>query len=371
MKKLWLLIGILVCLFLAIILIITQAKKESEEIKIGAILPLTGSAAQFGQWKKEGIDIALNEINNSGGVNGKVIKVIYEDSQGDPKIGLAAIRKLMTVDNTKIVFSDLSGVTLSILPVTKKKILVITSATHPEVTSGKYLAIRNYLTPAQEASAMAKYAKTEMGFAKVAILYWNDEAMRAYDQKFVETFHELGGKTFSEVYDIGTTDFRSQLGKIKVWQPEALYIAGWREVGTILRQAIELGIKARFLGTITFDSPMMLSLAGNAAEGAIYTVPAFGGPYQTAKTEDFIKKYKKLHQTEPEAITGIWYDTMYVLAYAFKEAGTEPTHVFNAIIKKDRFSGTLGDFHFDKNGNIVVKIVFKTVRSGNFQWVEN
>lgn len=352
-------------------LILGCAKEDKKEIKIGAILPLTGPAAQFGQWKKEGIDMALDEINKAGGIDGSVIRMIYEDSQGDPKTGLAALRKLMTVEKTKIILSDLSGVTLSILPVTKKEILVITSAIHPRITGDEYLAIRNYVTPDQEASAMADFAKAKLGYEKVAILYLNDEAMRAYNDKFIEVFRELGGETLSEVYEGGATDFRTQLSKIKNWQPEAVYIIGWREIGSIMRQARELGIKARFLGPISFDSPMMLSLAGDAAEGAIYTVPAFGGPYETSEAAEFISKYETIYEREPEAITAIWYDQMYVLAYAFEQVGTGPANVFDAIIQKDSFSGTMGDFHFDESGSAVVKLAFKTIENGEFRWVQD
>lgn len=370
MKKIWIGIGIAVIVVAAIVVFITQTKKEPEEIRIGAILPLTGAAAQFGEWKKRGIDIAVEEINKSGGIKGQHIQVIYEDSQGDPKTGLSALQKLMTVSKAKIIFSDLTGVTLSILPVTQKNILVITGATHPDITSGKYLALRNNITPGQEASEMAKFARERLGLKKIALLYLNDEGVKIYSQVFKETFEKLGGNTFSEIYNTGDTDFKSQLSKIKHWNPEGLYIVGWKEIGAIIRQVKELRIDAQILGATTFESPMMLSLAQGAAEGAIFTVPKVGGPHQTDKAKLFSEKYKKLFGTDPEIMTAIWYDTVHALAIGLNRSRNDPSALFEAMVKESRFIGVIGDFHFDKMGNLVMAIGFKTVKNNKFEWIK-
>jgi len=370
--KIWCSISIVAVVAIAVVLLVLQPwkPKQPEVIKIGAILPLTGPAAQFGVWKKEGIDMALEEINATSGETGRTIEVIYEDSKGDPKSGLVALSKLIEIEGCKIIFSDLSGVTLSILPMTGEDTLVITSATHPEVTSGKYLAIRNNVMPGQEAVTMAQFAKNKLGYSKVAVLYWNDQAMLLYNQVFSETFNSLGGETYSESYETGAMDFRTQLLKIKAWNPEAIYIAGWKEVGTIMNQAIELGIKAQFLGTNTFDSPTMLDVAGNAAEGAIYTVPTFGEPYQTNLSEEFGNKYEEIYGNKPEAMAAIWYDTMYVLADALKNSSTNPKDIYEYIVSKDKFSGVMGDFHFDHDGNIILVLGFKIVKNNKFEWLE-
>ena len=102
MKKLWVGIGIVVVVALAVVLIVTQTIREPAEIKIGATLPLTGNAAVWGSNAREGVNLAIERINALGGVNGKQIKVIYEDSQALPEKGVPAIRKLIKVD--KVLF---------------------------------------------------------------------------------------------------------------------------------------------------------------------------------------------------------------------------------------------------------------------------
>ncbi len=337
------------------------------DIKIGAILPLTGTAAQFGIWKQQGLDIAVREINKAGGVNGRRLRIIYEDSQGDAKVGITALRRLLDVEKVGVVYSDVSAVTLAILPVTDKTTLVITSAQHPKITSGEYLAIRNYMSLEQEADAMAHYAYEKLGLRRVGVICGDAEAMIGYKDDFVRVFTGLGGASPAETYESGVADFRSQLTKLRADRIDGLYVVGWAETGAILKQAKELGLKVQFLGPTMFESPQMLSLAGQAAEGSIYTSLALGWPTETPVAKAFSAAYESLYAARPEAMSAIWYDMMYVLARAMQKVGDDPTALYKAVVGSTGHTGAMGPFGFDQKGNIVLQLAFKTIKDGKFE----
>ena len=337
------------------------------EIRVGAVLPLTGSAAEFGNWMRQGLELALEDIRRQGILEGAEIVLVVDDSKGDPKTGLSAFRKLRSVDHIQYLFSSISGVTLAILPVaTEEGVLVITSSTHPDVTSGKYLALRNYLTPAEEAVAMAKLAFHKLGFRKVGIIYLNDQSLRGYEEEFRRSFEKLGGTVLSQSYEWGVSDFRTQLTTIKSFGPEALYIGGWKEIGMILRQATELGLNVQVLGPVTFDSPKIIEIAGKASEGVIFTVPAYEAGADTGAAEAFRARYKTKFGTEPEVNVAIYYDSFLWLARTIAEVGNAPTRVREAMLTS-WYDGVLGSLRFKRNGDVIMPIQFMTIRNGKFE----
>ncbi len=137
------------------------AKKEEKEIKIGAILPLTGDAAQYGQSAKKGMELAVNEINERGGIDNKKIKLIIEDRQGQVKDGVAAFRKLITVEKVPIIIGELlSSITLAIAPLANENKVVILSpaSTAPKITEAGDYIFRNVASDIVEGQIMAEYA---------------------------------------------------------------------------------------------------------------------------------------------------------------------------------------------------------------------
>jgi branched-chain amino acid transport system substrate-binding protein len=337
-----------------------------ETITIGAVLPLTGSAADFGNWMRQGLELAVEDIRQRGVLRGQQVSLSVEDSQGDPKTGVSAFRKLSDVGGVHYVFTSISGVTMAILPVaTQAGVLVITSSTHPEITSGKYLALRNYLTPIQEATTMARFAYSSLGRRRVGVIYLNELSLRGYQEWFRKSFEKLGGSVQAESYEAAATDFRLQLTKLKAFRPDALYIAGWKEVGAIMKQAVELGLRIPFLGCITFDSPKTVEMAGPAAEGAIFTVPAYETGSRTPAASAFRAKYKAKFGSDPDVNVAIYYDSLMWLAETLARVGDNPAEVRRAMIRSSH-EGVMGSLRFTENGDILMPIQLMTIRQGRF-----
>jgi branched-chain amino acid transport system substrate-binding protein len=337
------------------------------DIKIGAILPLTGPAAEFGNWMKQGLDMAADDLNQHGGIAGRRVSLLYEDSQGDPKSGLAAYQKLRAIDKVKFFFTSISGVTMAILPeATKDSVLVVTSSTHPDITAGKYLVLRIYFTPDQEATAMADHAAKRLGLKRVGVIYLNDESLSGYYQYFANRMKELGAETYGQSYEAGATDFRTQLVKIKSWKPDGIYVGGWKENGAILRQIRQLGIAVPILGPVTFDSPQTVAIAGAAAEGVVFTVPRFDTTVATSEQAAFIKEYQSRFHQPPEVNAALFYDGLQTLAIGIAKTNGSPVKTAEAVKSIRDYHGALGVISYRANGDIEMPVGFKKIVDGKF-----
>ena len=179
-KKLWLGIGAALFAVLVIIFIVIQPKKEPEVIKIGAILPLTGDASIYGSALKEGLDLALEEINTKGGIIGKKVVVIYEDSQADPKVAVSAINKLINIDKVKIILGEMfSSVTLAIAPIAQKSQVVLIS---PTVSAEAVPNVGDYIfsiypSDAYDGKFLANFVYNEIEKKNAAIIFVQADAM--------------------------------------------------------------------------------------------------------------------------------------------------------------------------------------------------
>src|SRR2546423_5646168 len=169
-------------------------KPEDEIIKIGCLVSTTGSGARWGQNSRKGIDLAAEEINAGGGVNGKKIQVIYEDTQTDPKTAVSAFRKLVDVDGVKTCIADvISSDVLAVAPIANEKNVPLISpgASSPEITNAGDFVFRNWPSDALQGEEAAKLAFNQLGWHKVGIFYINNEYGKGLRQVFGNGFKSL------------------------------------------------------------------------------------------------------------------------------------------------------------------------------------
>lgn len=345
------------------------AKKE-KEIKVGAILPLTGDGAKYGTASQKSIELALEEINGAGGIKGRKIRVNYEDSQGLPRIGVSAIQKLITTDKVPAVIGGLfSSVTLAIAPVAEQNKVVILSPTSsaPQITDAGDYVFRNCASDIFEGAIMGTFAFDELGFKQVAILYINNDYGVGIRDVFKKGFTAKGGIVIlEETFDQGTTDFRTQLAKIKGSNAQAIYIVGYKELGQLLKQAKEIGITSQFLSTVMFEDPEIIKNAGGAAEGVIYSTRAYDPESKEGATYDFVSRFEEKYNETPDIFAALSYDAMKILALAIKQEGFASDEIRNALYGIKHYPGLVGDTSFDENGDVIQPAVIKTVKDGRF-----
>lgn len=349
------------------------AKKEEKEIKIGAILPLTGDAAEWGNNTKNGIDLAVEKINNAGGINGKKIKILYEDTQGTPQNGAAAIQKLINIEKVPVVIDDsMSSVTLAMAPIAEKNkvVLLSTGATAPKISEAGEYIFRIWNSDDLEGKVSANFVFNELKFKNAVILYINNDYGKGLESVFKKEFENLGGKILlSENFGQSDTDYKTQLTKIKDMKPEVIYLIGYpKEISLILKQASELRVNSKIIGTVTFEDPNIIKLAGKAAEGVIYPYPV--EPDKADKVvNEFLAQYKAKYGKEPGITCDVGYDAVNMLAQVIKFGNSmKGKDIQKGLMMIKDFHGASGVMTFDKNGDVNKPIGMKYIKNGTFGW---
>lgn len=342
------------------------SNNKSNTIEFGAILPLTGNAAQWGKPVQNSTMMAEKEINDAGGVDGKKIKIIYEDSQANPSNGVSAMQNL--INNYKpvaVIGAVASSVSLAIAPIANKnKIPLISPAsTSPKLTKAGDYFFRVIPSDNLRSNVFAEYIYKH-GKLNLDVLFINNQGGVGATDAFVKKYTDLGGKiSYKEGYDQGTTDFRSQLARVKDSKATALVIVSYPDDAAILlRQIKELGIKKKIYAlTEALDDPNVVKKAGGGANGVTYITPA------TAKGKipnEFKSTYKKAYGVAPPTFSAEGYDIVYLLEKVIEEnKQANPVSIKDSLYTIKNFQGASGIISFDQNGDVVKPMSIKIIKN--------
>ena len=354
----------------------SQEGQEQNEIVIGEFGSLTGTTATFGISTKNGIDMAVDEVNKAGGLLGKRVRVIVEDDQGRPEEAQTVVTKLITRDRVVAVLGEVaSSRTLAAAPVAQQNRIpmISPSSTNPRVTQiGDYIFRVCFIDPFQ-GFVMAKFATNTLKVKNVAILrdIKNDYSVGLADV-FVENFKKMGGNVVADVsYSEGDTDFSAQLTAIKPRNPQAIFVPGYyMEVGLIARQAKSLGLTVPLLGGDGWDSPKLTEIGGEALNGSYYSNhSSMDDP--NPLIQRFVAEYKARYNEVPDALAALGYDTAQILFDAIRRANsTDPAQLRDALAQTKDFPGVTGRITIDQDRNAVKPAVVLRVQDGKLEFVE-
>jgi branched-chain amino acid transport system substrate-binding protein len=345
-------------------------------ILLGEVGSLTGSEAAFGISTRNGIELALEEVNAAGGVKGKKVAVRVYDNQSKPEEAAAAATRLITQDKVVAILGEVaSSNSLAMAPKAQeaKVPMVSPSSTNPRVTEvGDYIFRVCFIDPFQGA-VMARYAHEKLGFKTVAIL---TDKKSAYSEGLTEVFKkkftDLGGTIVGiEAYGKGDTDFRAQLTNVKKLKPEGLYVPGYyQDVALIADQAQQLGVKVTMMGGDGWDSQKLFELGGEAVEGA-YVSNHYSADDPSPRVQDFIRKYQARFKAVPDSLAALGYDAAMVVIDAMKRApDLSGPALRDAIAATKDFPGVAGTITLDENRNPVKPAVVLKVEGGKFKYVD-
>lgn len=365
------LIGITLTMVVVLaIVFLSLQKKESDTITVGAVLPLTGSAAVWGQNAKMGIDLALEEINDSGGIDGHKVTVLYEDSASEPKNATTALQKLISTKDIQVVIGDIaSSSVLAMAPIAErnKVVLISPGASNPQISEAGSYIFRNWQSDALEGEVDARYAFDTLKWRNAACLYVNNAYGSGLATVFSKSFTALGGSiVLKESFQQGTTDIRAQIAKISTSDIDGLFMPGYPpEMALALKQMKERGLRVSILSVQAFDDPEILKRAGDAAEGAIFSVPK---PPNTADpvVSRFQSRYEAKYGKKPGVCSDTGYDAIRIIATVMKGGAHTSTEICKALTVMEDFPGAAGETTFDDNGDVVRDFIFKTVKNGQF-----
>ena len=351
---------IIILIILAVGYYLSQGITPSEGedvITIGFIGPLTGDAVSYGEPISNGVRMAVDNINQAGGVQGKMLEVIYEDGRCTNEDALNAAQKLVNIDGVKMIIGGAcSGETLAILPVTEAAgvVVISPSASSPDLTGAGRYFFRNSPSDAEGGKRLAEVVMKQ--YKKVALISEETDYAQGFARMFKENVLLAEGEIVAdENFAPETTDFRSILTKIKEAEPEAIFVNPQTEIagGTIIKQARELGITAPLYGSNVTGGTKSAEIAGEHIEGLIF-VDAPGLSPSNPKATAFLDQYR-LRYGEPNIAfyTGSAYDDVYILAQAIEMVGTaEDGEALRTYISTmGNFNGVVGNYRFRPDGD--------------------
>jgi branched-chain amino acid transport system substrate-binding protein len=347
-------------------------KDNANEIRIGHFASMTGNEATFGKSTDSGIRLAIDEINSTGGVKGKTIKLITMDNQGKSEEAASVVTRLINQENVIALLGEVaSSRTIAAAPIAQKnKIPMITpSSTNPQVTEkGDYIFRVCFIDPFQ-GTVMAQFAKDYLKVNKVAILreVGSDYSVGLADF-FIKRYKELGGEIVADFsYTNQDLDFKAQLTQLKGKNPEAIFIPGYyTQVGLIAKQARELGITVPFMGGDGWDSPKLYEIGGAAINGAYFS-NHYSSESTDPSTVEFIAKYKAKYNTTPDGLAAMGYDAARVLILALQNVTElKPELIRDEIAKTKNFPGASGNITLnEKRDAVKAAVVVKVDKTEN------
>lgn len=345
---------------------------DSGEILVGYYGDLSGRTSSFGQSTRNGVEMAADEINKAGGINGRQIRILVEDDQGEPNKAATVVSKLVNQDRVHAILGEVaSSNSLAAAPKAQEARvpMISPSSTNPAVTQvGDYIFRVCFIDPFQ-GEVMAKFAANNLKAKRAAILYdFNSDYSRGLYQFFKRSFTGFGGQIVSEQsYTQGDRDFSGQLTAIRSANPEVIYVPGYYgEVGVIANQTKQLGIKAPLLGGDGWDAPQLWQLGGAALNGD-YISNHYSVDDPSPAIRKFVADYEARYKMQPDALAALGYDSMKVLADAIKRAGgTDSAKLRDAIAQTKDFPGVTGSITLDANRNAVKPAVVLKLQDQKF-----
>ena len=349
---------------------------ESGPIVVGYYGDLTGRTSNFGQSTKNGVLMAVDEINKAGGINGRQVQILSEDDEGRPEKAATVVTKLIDQDRVIALVGEVaSGNTLAAAPKaqTAKVPMISPSSTNPAVTQvGDYIFRVCFIDPFQ-GEVMAKFAANTLKAKKAAIMLdFNSPYSRGLTEFFESSFTKLGGQVLTkQSYTQGDRDYKGQLTSIRSLNPDVIYVPGYYgEVGVIAKQAKQLGINQPLLGGDGWDAPQLWELGGDALNGDFIS-NHYSVEDPSPAIQKFVGDFKSRYNIAPDALAALGYDAMRVLADAIKRAGTtEGAKLRDAIAATKDFPGVTGVISINAERNAVKPAVVLKLQGGKYEYQE-
>jgi branched-chain amino acid transport system substrate-binding protein len=336
---------------------------------IGVSLPQTGPKALVGRNFKQGVELAVAEINAAGGVLGKPLEVVFEDDQGDnPNGAINAVNKLMQVSKVPVMIGPHYSVTQMATQKTycNGKVVSLTGGTSVAIThSGCNYVIRTRSDDDVQAKALIAYAQKELKAGeKTAIFYANDDFGKSGQARVVAQMASLGLKPVAvESHNPSDKDYSAQLAKLQKAGAELVILwAHDTDAALILRQAKQFGLPFKFAGAVLSEEAF-LKLAGSAAEGSMsasYFVPTDPNPAVQA----FVKKYEAKYRMAPDVWSATYYDATILAARAITEARSPDVEKIREAFSRVSYSGQLADYKCDKAGDCNRQVNIVEIKGG-------
>jgi branched-chain amino acid transport system substrate-binding protein len=373
-KQAWIAL-IAVVVVVAGVLVIRQKGTTETEIRFGASFPLTGQVASYGIKAQRGIEMAVSEVNEGGGLLGQNVVVEFQDDVNDPKQAVSILTRFATVSRVPVVFGSAgSSCTLAMAPIANRnRVLLVSpiSSSAMLTKEGGPFFFRTVPADDLQAKLLAGWVHSA-GKRRVAVIFTNNSWGKPLADGFTERFIELGGEVVaSEGVAEETTDFRTILTRIRsIRDIDAIVSPTYpKEGGILVRQAREMDVPLALYGGDNWGSPEFRTIADAAAEGVFYTAPAVS---VSPEFSGFAERYRARYGEDPDVFGGYAFDAANAVFAAVRATdGDLSTDRLRDALRSVTFMGVSGEIAFDENGDRITEgFDRKTIRNGVVETVK-
>lgn len=347
----------------------------ADTVKIGLLAPLTGFAAADGLSVHNSVKLALERVNNEGGVLGKKVELVVYDDRADGKEAVALARKLIQQDRiVGFVAGSYSTPTRAVAPIFQDEEIPLVSAyaVHPDITKAGDYCFRNGFLGMVEGKSAGYVADKMLKAKRVALLTSDNDFGRTLAEGF-KTYVKERAKgmeiVYAQTYPFKEKDFKPYLSKIKELSPDMIFASGYYfQTGPIVNQAREMGLTMSILGEEGADSPKFIEIGGKAAEGFVI-VTNLNRDDPRPEVQAFLKEYENRYGIQPDMVGASAYDGFMIICDAIKRANSlKGPEIQKAIAETKDYNGLTGEIKgFTDIGEVVKDVQVQIVKDGRFR----
>lgn len=341
-----------------------------DAVRIGFHAPLTGFAAADGKSARLGAELAVAQVNASGGINGADLELVIYDDGAKPAQGVQLANKLISQDGVKLAISgSYSGPTRAAAPIyqTAKIPYISAYAIHPDVTRAGNYVFRTSFTGEVQGRAGAKLIGEMLGKKRVVMITLNNDFGQSLAAGFKSKAKDFGIEVVGEYsYSIKDRQFGPTVASVKADKPDAIYASGYFfTAGPLVSQLRGAGVKAVVIGQEGYDGQKFIQIAGPASEGVIITT-SLDRDSTVPETADFIKAYESANGQPVDMVSASTHTAVWVAANALRKAGSnDPAKVRDAIANT-KMTASTGTISFNGLGEVKKSIQNQIVKAGNW-----
>jgi branched-chain amino acid transport system substrate-binding protein len=344
---------------------------SAQEIKIGFPGPVTGPASFLGQHMKWGAEQAVDEINKRGGVLGRKLSFVMQDSVCRPADSVAAVEKLLSQDKVDVLLGDLcSGATLALMPVVEKagKPMIVSISTLPEITAKAGVGGNKWVfrTVANDLMLGAVIARQAAGYKTIAVLAEDTDYGRTAVKLLKERLGAAATFVSEDYVKPSETDFLPMLTKYRSTKPDAIAVYMLDQQGmNVMKQYVQFGLTMPLIGRPPLVSPLVTDMLASGKFNTSWTVYPYYDQYRSAENDAFAKPFTEKNKQGPHYVAFGIYEGVMIAADAIKRAGSTEANAVREALVKSNYKGILGPITFDANQQSHNNLMLMTVNNGS------
>ena len=303
------------------------------------------------------------------------MRLIYQDSAGDPKTGISAFNQILSGRKPPVVISSISSVSNAILPIAQdqKVSIVMLAVSLPDITDKSEYAYRFNVGSEDEAEVMARFIAMQKKLNRIAVYFINDEFGLGAIKTFKEEYGKYGGAiVWQESYASDATEHRSTLSKVPSTQAQGVYVIGYTRASALaIKQLRELNIKLPIFANMALTVPSFTQLIGDALDGVYFTTNNFDVSTDDPLVTRFVQEYRQTYNEAPTFFSAFAYDSLQVIAESLRQQGLDPSEIKAFIASQSKFKGVMGEFSVDDKRNFRFPVKLVEFKGGKLQKVDD